>query len=193
MENRTKIWQLRQNWQLVRRKKVSSTTFDKFGISQKKIFARKTSQFVFFRSYNKINKNATTISRSDYVAFNPKPSNKGGWKKIILIQIFKTLRSAGWPQRGNRGFQSNFFISITVICTRIWVSYKIWNEGFDLNSIWRHSNLEILGLISGYDQEYNRKQPKRALRKWDQHKIKWAPERTDFPMRGKGLKFLVFK
>jgi len=27
------------------------------------------------------------------------------------------------------------------------------------------------------------------LRKWDQHKLKWAPERTDYPLQGEGTKF----
>ena len=38
-------------------------------------------------------------------------------------------------------------------------------------------------VISGYDQEYNNSEilGKRALRHWDQHKLKWEPERTDYP------------
>jgi len=101
------------------------------------------------RSYNKINKNATTISRSDYVAFNPKPNPQIRW--------MAAKREQGLPKQFLHKHHGDLY--------------------------------EDMGLISGYDQEYNRKQPKRALRKWDQHKIKWAPERTDFPMRGKGTKF----
>merc|ERR1711937_116730 len=97
------------------------------------------------RSYNKINKNATTISRSDYVAFNPKPNPQIRW--------MAAKREQGLPKQFLHKHHGDLY--------------------------------EDMGLISGYDQEYNRKQPKRALRKWDQHKIKWAPERTDFPMRGK--------
>jgi len=104
------------------------------------------------RSYNKIiEKHATTISRSDYVAFNPKPNPQIRW--------MAAKREQGLPKQFLHRHHGDLY--------------------------------EDSGLISGYDQEYNRtaEQPKRTLRKWDQHKIKWAPERTDFPMRGKGTKF----
>ena len=47
--------------------------------------------------------------------------------------------------------------------------------------------------ISGYDQEYNKEIGKqRKLRKWDQHKLKWAPEKTDYPLQGEGTKFGLY-
>lgn len=56
----------------------------------------------------------------------------------------------------------------------------------------RYSN----NLISWYDEQFN----KRArgdgdrlpdLRSWDGHKLAWAPERSDFPMKGKILMFIA--
>jgi len=44
-------------------------------------------------------------------------------------------------------------------------------------------------MISWYDEQYNKRVREEGdklpdLRKWDGHKLAWAPERSDFPMQG---------
>jgi len=51
--------------------------------------------------------------------------------------------------------------------------------------ICRYSN----NMISWYDEQYNKRVREEGdklpdLRKWDGHKLAWAPERSDFPMQG---------
>lgn len=62
--------------------------------------------------------------------------------------------------------------------------------GLPKDFLYQHHDDRYQGMvISGYDQEYNKKIQPRSLRKWDQHKLKWAPERTDYPLQGEGTKF----
>lgn len=106
-------------------------------------------------AYKKIiEKHATTISRSDYVAFKPKPNPQIRW--------MASKRELGLPK--------DF----------LYQHHGDWYQDM---------------VISGYDQEYNNSQMlrKRALRHWDQHKLKWEPERTDYPRQGAGTKFGLYE
>ena len=62
--------------------------------------------------------------------------------------------------------------------------------GLDKEFLYKHHGDRYQDIdLSCYDQEYNKKIQQRPLRKWDQHKLKWAPERTDYPLQGEGSKF----
>ena len=44
-------------------------------------------------------------------------------------------------------------------------------------------------MISWYDEQFNKRDREASdklpdLRKWDGHKLAWAPEKSDYPMQG---------
>lgn len=50
-------------------------------------------------------------------------------------------------------------------------------------------------MISWYDEQFNKRDREATdklpdLRKWDGHKLAWAPEKSDYPMQGTGVLFL---
>lgn len=64
------------------------------------------------------------------------------------------------------------------------------NEGMNKDHLFTHHGKTYSNnLISWYDEQYNKrmrddKDRLPDLRKWDGHKLAWAPERSDYPIQG---------
>ncbi|XP_078491809.1 cilia- and flagella-associated protein 107 [Ciona intestinalis] len=64
------------------------------------------------------------------------------------------------------------------------------NEGLRKQHLFtHHGNTYSNNMISWYDEQFNKRDREEGdklpdLRKWDGHKLAWAPERSDYPMQG---------
>nr|CAB3226637.1 uncharacterized protein C1orf158 homolog [Phallusia mammillata] len=68
------------------------------------------------------------------------------------------------------------------------------NEGLRKEHLFTHHGGRYSNnMISWYDEQFNKRERDGDklpdLRKWDGHKLAWAPERSDFPMQGSPTNF----
>jgi len=69
------------------------------------------------------------------------------------------------------------------------------NDGLKKQNLFdHHGNKYSNNMISWYDEQFNKRDREASdklpdLRKWDGHKLAWAPEKSDYPMQGKPTRY----